>query len=383
MTISEEIQPLSEKPARHCIVCGARVSDTATTCLICGADLTEQEKGEQAPQEETKKTSLLRIIILVVVAILILVGSVIIGLNLSESDVSAELPTFTITPSFTPTETPSPTTTPTATKTPDIPTPTPQPPEEYIVKEGDTLSGIAEQFEITMEDLLIFNNIAENEILNVGQSLLIPLAPPTPGPTPTLQPGEPTATHSPYILHTVRSGEALSTIAEQYGVDIATIKAANDIPADSDAIRLGQVLTIPQYTPTPEPTPEFVFTVTPTPGFISYTAPVMLYPPNKAEFTSDDKSIVLQWLTVGILDEREYYNVEVIITTATEKVTYDVYVQSTSWRIPSEWIPGEDTAEYSCSWRIYVVRQVLGSVEENYKIISTTTARRTFHWIQE
>ena len=383
MTISEEIQPLSDRPARHCAICGARVSDTATTCLICGADLTSQTEEVETPPSPKKKISFLRIAILVFVAIIILTISVIIGLNLSSSSVSAELPTFTSTTTSTPTITPSPTLAPTSTATPDLATPTPQPPEEYIVQEGDTPSGIAEKYEISTEELLAYNDLDETAIIGVGQRLLIPLAPPTPGPSPTLRPGEPTATHSPFLLHTVRGGESLSTIGEQYNVAVSDIKTANDIPQESDSIRLGQVLTIPLHTPTPEVTPGLVVTATPTPGITSYIAPSMLYPPHKAHFSGVDSPLTLQWLTVGILGEREYYNVEVIISTENEKMTYAGYTRSTVWRIPNDWLPSDDVTEFTCSWRVHIVRQVLGSADANYKIISTTVARRSFTWTLE
>lgn len=379
MTISEEIQPLSDRPARHCAICGARVADTAKTCLICGSDLDIQEKVvEQPPPPEKKKFPIIRIAILVVIAILILTGSVIIGLNLADSDVTAELPTFTATLTSTATITPSPTFAPTSTSTPIMPTPTPQPPEAYTVQEGDTPSDIAAKYGLTTEILLTFNELSETDIIVVGQKLLIPVSTPTPGPSPTLQPGEPTATLSPFLLHTVKAGDSLSTIAEQYQVDIATIKAANNIPEDSDSIQTDQVLTIPVYTPTPEPEPNLVFTITPTPGIMTYAAPLMLYPPNKAKIAGNDSPVTLQWASVGILTDREYYNVELIIATENDKKTYNAYVRSTVWRIPQEWLQTDDVTEFSCTWRVHVVRQVTESVDANYKIISTTVARRSF-----
>jgi len=383
MTISEEIQPLSDRPAHHCAVCGARVSDTATTCLICGADLTDQQEVEEAPSTPKRKFSFPRILILVIIAFLILTGSVIIGLKLGESNTSAELPTFTTTPTLTPTITPSPTVVPISTATPLSNTPTPQPPEEYVVQEGDTPGGIAEKYGLSLTDLLTFNDLSAEDFIVLGQTLLIPRSPPTPGPSPTLRPGEPTATQSLFLLHTVRDGDALSTIAEKYGVPVAEIKTANDIPLDSDAIRLGQVLTIPMQTPTPAPTPDVIVTPTPTPGIVSYVAPLMLYPPNKVTIIGKDSPIALQWVSVGILNEREYYNVEVIISIDDEKTTHNTYVRSTVFRIPQDWLAAEDVNTFTGSWRVHIVRQVLGNDAAKYKIISTTVARRNFTWISE
>ena len=381
MTISEDNQPVSDRPARHCEVCGARVSESAQTCLICGADLADQVQDVETPQPEKRQINIIRLVILVLVAIIVLIASVIIGFKLNAQLAHTELPTMTPTLTATPTITPSPSSTPTATPTQIIPTATPQPPEIYIVKEGDTPSGIAESYGLTTEELLSFNDLTESDIIVVGQQLLIPLATPTPGPTPTLIPGEPTATMSPFVLHTVKAGDSLSSIAEEYGIPIAIIKVANDIPPESDAIQLAQVLTIPLMTPTPESQPAVVYSPTPTPGVMSYQAPLMLYPPDEAVIAGADTTINLLWSTVGILDQREYYNVEVILTTETERTTYNIYIRSTSWRIPQDWLPDENVNDIDVSWRVHIVRQVTENNDGNYKIISTTTARRNFTWV--
>lgn len=52
-------------------------------------------------------------------------------------------------------------------------------------------------------------------------------------------------------VHTIKSGEALSIIARNYGVSVAAIKQANNLR--SDAIRAGAKLSIPVKTNKPEP----------------------------------------------------------------------------------------------------------------------------------
>jgi LysM repeat protein len=47
-------------------------------------------------------------------------------------------------------------------------------PSIYIVTEGDTLSQIAEQFELGLSELLAANNLEEDATIQVGQQLLIP-----------------------------------------------------------------------------------------------------------------------------------------------------------------------------------------------------------------
>jgi len=69
----------------------------------------------------------------------------------------------------------------------------------YEVKEGDTLSAIAKQFNASLTAIMQANAIEDPELLRVGQELRIPLGPPTltptttPAPTATSTPGPPYA----------------------------------------------------------------------------------------------------------------------------------------------------------------------------------------------
>lgn len=84
-------------------------------------------------------------------------------------------------------------------------------------------------------------------------------APYTPEPTPT-----PTVTPTP-VLHTIRSGETLLSVASQYNVSVSALQDANGI-LDPRLLQLGQELIIPRQeefeaalattlTPTPTPLP--------------------------------------------------------------------------------------------------------------------------------
>jgi LysM repeat protein len=54
------------------------------------------------------------------------------------------------------------------------PVPTPGERQRYIVREGDTLSGIAARFGVTEEAILKENPLSDRNRLFVGQELLIP-----------------------------------------------------------------------------------------------------------------------------------------------------------------------------------------------------------------
>lgn len=47
--------------------------------------------------------------------------------------------------------------------------------EVYIVSEGDTLSAIAERFEVSVESIIAENNISDPSLIQVGQELVIPV----------------------------------------------------------------------------------------------------------------------------------------------------------------------------------------------------------------
>lgn len=388
MTAEETTHSRSDQPRRHCPICGARLADGTAVCSICGTELdTEKmEKVEIADEGDSDRSrQLIRFLILTIVTIVILAGSVILGLNLAEEPVEpAELPTFTPTLTSTPTQTPTPTLTPSPTQTlPPTETPTPIPPQEYVVQAGDTLLGIALDNEMTIDELTAYNNL-DSELIVEGQVLLIPPPTPTPGPTPTPNPDDPTPTPSAFILHTVQPGDTLSTIAERYGVAMDVVRRANDIPEDSETIQVNQVLTIPRNTPTPLPETREPSEPTPTPSSLTrYSAPQMLYPPDGTVFLGLDASVVVQWASVGILEEREYYYVELIAPTAEGTITEKAYVRATVWRVPEALFPDDDATANQFSWRVGVVRQVTEEPEPTYKIISPMQGRRTFIWMAE
>jgi LysM repeat protein len=86
-----------------------------------------------------------------------------------------------------------PTRTRTRTLTPVPPTPTKPTPVTYVVKFGDTLSGIAAQYGISVEALMIANNLTDREFIREDQILIIPKGTPTPlvMPTATMRPAAP------------------------------------------------------------------------------------------------------------------------------------------------------------------------------------------------
>jgi LysM repeat protein len=87
-------------------------------------------------------------------------------------------PTATAEPTAPPTATPAPPTATPEPPTPEPPTATPEPagPRSYTVQPGDTLRSIAEQFGVSVADLLSANDLtpAEADSIRPGQELVVP-----------------------------------------------------------------------------------------------------------------------------------------------------------------------------------------------------------------
>ena len=110
------------------------------------------------------------------------------------------------------------------------PQPVPQPTETtYTVVAGDTLSGIASRYGTTYQELARINNIANPNLIYVGQVIKIP----TSGTNST----------SNVITYTVKKGDTLSGIASRYGTTYQKIAQDNGI-ANPNLIYAGQVLKI-------------------------------------------------------------------------------------------------------------------------------------------
>ena len=140
------------------------------------------------------------------------------------------------------------------------------------------------------------------------------------------------------------------------------------------------MLTIPQYTPTPEP--QIAATVVEYPN-----ADIGLFRTGYALSAGKHEASPVRTMSSScnghpsaFSSDREYYKLELIVPTVDGKETVNVYQRSTAWRVPEDLFPPDTVTDRACSWRVSVVRLVTERGNPTYKVISQTVKRRTFTW---
>ncbi len=102
----------------------------------------------------------------------------------------------------------------------------PQPIQRRVVERGDTLSGIAESFKVTLDDLAFANGIGdEGTPLRIGAELVVP-------------PGR-------GALYTVRKGDTVEAVATRFKVDPAVVKTYNRLYFEPQNFAADQRIFIP------------------------------------------------------------------------------------------------------------------------------------------
>ena len=98
---------------------------------------------------------------------------------------------------------------------------------EYTVQKGDTLYGIANKFNTTVDNLKSLNNLTTDS-LSIGEVLKIPSS---------------STTNTNTNTYTVKSGDTLYGIANKYNTTVDTLKSLNNLT--SNTLSIGQILKIP------------------------------------------------------------------------------------------------------------------------------------------
>jgi LysM repeat protein len=101
--------------------------------------------------------------------------------------------------------------------------------QTYVVKSGDTLYGISNQFGVSVRDILNLNDVDVNN-LQIGTVLIIPNVAGT-NPDNT-------------FVYTVKKGDSLYGVARMYNTTVDKIKELNNLK--SNTLSIGQELVIPE-----------------------------------------------------------------------------------------------------------------------------------------
>jgi len=339
---------------------------------MCGASLIETEEVEEEEEKDGRRLpGWVSSVVVVLLASAILAGGGFGLYSMLAAEPEPTSPPVTPTPTATPTATPEPTDTPVPTATP-----TPVPPRAHRVEEGETVSDIATAYDVTVDEILALNPDVDPELINPGQVLLIPAAAPS-GVQDLGESGSGTDSQGAFTVHVVTVGETLSTIAEEYEVPVSLIRTANDLSPDDETIRSGQSLVIPLSTPTP--------TVTPTPPTIAnatstatapYAPPPLLHPPDGMVLSDADVPILLQWASVSLLRDNEWYELSLELSSGAA-VSDTIRTRATAWRVPRDLLERAGSGTSRFEWRVRVVREV---GEDIYEGAGATSELRSFVW---
>lgn len=151
-------------------------------------------------------------------------------------------------PGLTPTKGPSPTPTkkPTATLFPTpVASPTPQLDGSivYEIQFGDTIFGIADLFDIPVQDLYEFNDLESSSILRIGQELIIAYASVEAVATDEGFPDTSTRADGT-VIYMVDEGDTLIGIAAKYGLELNELFELNASLSEESILRVGQEVIV-------------------------------------------------------------------------------------------------------------------------------------------
>ena len=99
----------------------------------------------------------------------------------------------------------------------------------YTVQLGDSLYKIANRFNVTVDDIIGANNL-NTTMLSIGQQLFIPTGNVVEEPSNTIQ-------------YRVKAGDSLYSIARNYGITVNEIRQLNNLT--TEFLSIGQILKIP------------------------------------------------------------------------------------------------------------------------------------------
>ena len=104
---------------------------------------------------------------------------------------------------------------------------------DYEIQKGDCLWSIARQFQLSIQEIAQINNIDTKETLHPGLLLKIPQS----------ESGS-LSESAPMLIHTVKKGESLWEIAQQYHLSLEQLSKVNELK-QPNSLYIGQEVKIP------------------------------------------------------------------------------------------------------------------------------------------
>jgi LysM repeat protein len=118
---------------------------------------------------------------------------------------------------------------------------------EHAVARGESFYTIAKKYGTTMRAIAMANPGIDANRLKIGQKLVVP--PPSAAPVPLMADTGGPASNGSDRLHTVKSGDNLTTIARRHSVTVKELQSVNNLRTTQ--IRVGQKLRIPERSGSP------------------------------------------------------------------------------------------------------------------------------------
>lgn len=111
---------------------------------------------------------------------------------------------------------------------------------KYTVQSGDTLFGVANKFDTSTQTIAELNNVSTDYRVQRGEVLVVPAkAVVTPDPKPAAK-----SVAVKTTTYTVKSGESLGSIANDYNMSVSELASLNNLKTNS-GVKVGQKLQVP------------------------------------------------------------------------------------------------------------------------------------------
>ena len=142
-----------------------------------------------------------------------------------------------------------------------------QSPNDYTVAMGDTCTSIAKRFGVSVQSIIVLNNLPVScNTLVIGQQIKISSSPNTSllAANPTVDPTQVKMADCNKLIYTVTANDTLGSISENYSVPVDAIKAYNGLTGSTVFVGMNLIIPLcesaatanPAAMPAPSPTSE-------------------------------------------------------------------------------------------------------------------------------